>query len=157
LGYQMEVATMRRKRLGGFALIDPLISMLAVAVVMVGAINCWRLAEYKCDKARIDARVAQILRESSDYIAYAPYDLLPADGVQFRSGFLLHPLDPATGTYKDIYPFSMIAAVTTTNAGTAAEAQQIILTLTYNTDPQPLAGQSVQETIRTNALTRVKT
>lgn len=141
----------------GFALIDPLIGLLAVATVMVGVLNFWRLAEYKADKARIDARVTQILRESSDYVAYVPYDLLPADGAQLRSGFLLHPLDPTTGTFNQIYPFSVTVAVTTTKAGTLAEVKEIVLTLTYNTNPQPASADSSQETIRNNALTRVKT
>jgi len=146
-----------RRRSAGFALIDPLIGILAVATVMVGVINFWRLAEYKSAKARIDARVSQILRESSDYVAYVPYDLLPADGAQLRSGFLLHPLDPTTGTFNQIYPFSVTVAVTTTNTGTAAEVKEIVLTLTYNTNPQPVSTDSSQETIRNNALTRVKT
>jgi len=153
----MQPTIIRRKRLAGFALIDPLVGVLAVAVVIVGALNFWRLAEYKCDRARIDARVSQILRESTDYAAYISYDRLPADGAQTRSGFLLHPLDPTTGTYKQIYPFSVTVAVTTTNAGTAAEIKEIVLTLTYNTNPQPASTDSSQETIRTNALTRVKT
>ena len=153
----MQAPIIRRNPRAAFALIDPLIALLAVATVMVGVLNFWRLAEYKCDKARIDARVTQILRESSDYAAYIPYDRLPADGAQLRSGFLLHPLDPTTGTYKQIYPFSVTVAVTTTNAGTAAEAKEIVLTLTYNTNPQPISTDSSQETIRTNALTRVKT
>jgi hypothetical protein len=147
----------QRRRSAGFALIDPLIGILAVATVTVGVINFWRLAEYKSAKARIDARVSQILRESSDYVAYVPYDLLPADGAQLRSGFLLHPLDPTTGTFNQIYPFSVTAAVTTTNTGTAAEVKEIVLTLTYNTNPQPVSTDSSQETIRNNALTRVKT
>jgi hypothetical protein len=153
----MQPTIIRRKRLAGFALIDPLVGVLAFAAIIVGALNFWRLAEYKCDRARIDARVSQILRESTDYLTYAAYDLLPADGAEFRTGFLLHPLDPATGAYKAIYPFSVIAAITTTNAGTAAEQKQIVLTLTYNTNPEPVATDSPQETIRTNALTRVKT
>jgi hypothetical protein len=153
----MHSTIIRRNRLAGFALIDPLVGVLAVAIVVVGALNFWRLAEYKCDKARIDARVTQILRESTDYLTYAAYDLLPADGAEFRTGFLLHPLDPATGAYKEIYPFSVIAAITTTNAGTPAEEKQIVLTLTYDTNPEPVATDNPQETIRTNALTRVKT
>lgn len=153
----MMTPPINRKSRGGFALIDPLIGILAIAAVMVGAINFWRLAEYKCDRARIEARVSQVLRESSDYVAYVSYDLLPADAAQLRSGFLLHPRDPTTGTYKDVYPFSVIAAVTTTNAGTPAEAKQIVLTLTYNTNPLPQAADSIQETVRTNALSRVKT
>ena len=147
----------RRKRRAGFALVDPLIGLLVVASVMVGVINFWRLAEYKCGKARIDARVAQILRESTDYVTYVPYDKLPVDGEPLRTGFLLHPLDPSTGTYKDNYPFSVIAAVTTINAGTPGEGKEIVLTLNYNTNPQPAASDSPQETVRTNALTRVKT
>jgi len=147
----------KRSQPGGFALIDPLVGILVFAAVMVGAINFWRLAEYKCGKARIDARVTQMLRESTDYVTYVPYDKLPVDGEALRTGFLLHPLDPATGTYTDIYPFSVTAAVTTINAGTPAEGKEIILTLTYNTDPQPAASDSPQETIRTNALTRGKT
>jgi hypothetical protein len=153
----MEARIIHTKQPAGFALIEPLIGILAVAGVMVGVINFWRLAEYKCDKARIDARVSQILRESSDYVAYVPYDLLPADGAQLRSGFLLHPLDPSTGAYKEIYPFSVIATVTTTNAGTPAEGKQIVLALTYNTSPEPASTDTLQETIRTNALNRVKT
>jgi hypothetical protein len=152
----MERPIIHRRRSAGFALIDPLIGILAVASVMVGVINFWRLAEYKCNKARIDARVSQILRESSDYVAYVPYDLLPADGAQLRSGFLLHPLDPSTGAYKEIYPFIVIVTVTITNAGTPVEGKQIVLTLTYNTSPEPVSADSLQETIRTNALSRVK-
>jgi hypothetical protein len=153
----MEVPMIRRNRRAGFALIDPLIGLLAVSSLMVGVINFWRLAEYKCEKARIDARVTQILRESSDYVAYVPYDLLPEDRSQFRSGFLLHPLDPGTGTYNEIYAFSVIVNVTTTNAGTPAEGKAIVLTLIYNTNPEPVSTYSPQETIRTNAVTRVKT
>ena len=63
----MQLPIISRNPRAGFALIDPLIGLLAIAAVMVGVLNFWRLAEYKCDKARIDARVTQILRESSDY------------------------------------------------------------------------------------------
>ena len=145
------------QRRAGFSLIDPLAGVLAFALIIVGTLNFWRLAEYKCDRSRIDARVSQILRESTDYISYAPYDLLPADGAAFRSGYLLHPLDPATKTFKDIFPFSVNAGVITTNAGTPAEQKQIVLTLTYTTNPDPLAATPPQETIRTNARTRTKT
>jgi hypothetical protein len=153
----MNKISIGKRRRAGFSLIDPLVGVLAFAVIIVGAFNFWRLAEYKCDRARIDARVSQILRESTDYIAYAAYDLLPADGEQFRSGFLLHPLDPATGTYKAIYPFNVSTAVTVANAGTPAEQKQIVLTLTFNANPNPVATDPPQETIRTNALTRAKT
>jgi Tfp pilus assembly protein PilV len=153
----MHSTIIRRNRLAGFALIDPLVGVLAVAIVVVGALNFWRLAEYKCDRARIDARVSQILRESTDHLTYAAYDLLPADGAEFRSGFLLHPVDPVTGAYKGIYPFTVITAITVTNAGTPAEQKQIVLTLTCSTNPDPLATNIPQETIRTNALTRAKT
>jgi hypothetical protein len=153
----MNSAAMRRSRqVGGFALLDPLVAILVFATVMVGAINFWRLVEYKCARARIDARVSQILRENSDYVTYVAYDLLPADGAQLRSGFLLHPLDPNTGRYKDIYPFRVTAAVTTTGGGTPAEAKQIILSLAYNTAPDPQTADSPLQTIRTNALSRVK-
>jgi hypothetical protein len=157
LARKMFAPVLRRNRqLGGFVLLDPLAGILVFAGVMVGAINFWRLAEYKCARARIDARVAQILRENADYVTYVAYDLLPADGTQPRSGFLLHPLDPDTGRYKDIYPFTVTAAVTTTGAGTPAEAKQIILTLSYNTAPDPQAADSPLQTIRTNVLERVK-
>src|ERR1700757_3596204 len=130
LGRKMFAPALPRSRqLGGFALLDPLVGILIFASVMVGAINLWRLAEYKCARARIDARVSQILRENTDYVTYVAYDLLPADGAQLRSGFLLHPLDPNTGHYKDIYPFSVSAAATTTGDGTPAETKQINLTL----------------------------
>lgn len=145
-----------RYRCRGFALLDPLIGMLAIAAVMVGTINFWRLVEYKCGKARIDARVSQILRESIDYVAYVAYDLLPDDGAQLRSGFLLHPLDPEKGRYKDTYPFSIAAAVTTTDVGTLTEAKQIVLTLTYHTSPKPQAADDLEETVRTNAVSRIK-
>src|SRR3974390_1586492 len=99
----MNALVFRRVRqVRGFALLDPLIGILVFATVMLGAINFWRLAEYKCARARIDARVSQILRENTDYVTYVAYDLLPADGAELRSGFLLHPLDPNTGRYKDI-------------------------------------------------------
>lgn len=153
----MNQTIIRRRRRAGFSLIDPLVTVLAFAAMIVTALNFWRLAEYKCDRARIDARVSQILRESNDYLAYAAYDLLPADGAEFRSGFLLHPLDPATGTYKEIFPFSVTTAITMTNDGTPAEQKQIVLILTYSTNPEPLATNTRQETIRTNALTRAKT
>ena len=157
LARKMFAPVLRRNRqLGGFVLLDPLAGILVFAGVMVGAINLWRLAEYKCARARIDARVAQILRQNTDYVTYVAYDLLPADGAQPRSGFLLHPLDPATGRYKDIDPFAVTAAVTTTGAGTPGEAKQIILTLSYNTAPDPQAADSPLQTIHTNVLERVK-
>jgi len=52
----MQAPIIRRNPRAAFALIDPLIGLLAVATVMVGVLNFWRLAEYKCDRARIDAR-----------------------------------------------------------------------------------------------------
>jgi hypothetical protein len=157
LARKMFAPVLRRSRqLGGFVLLDPLAGILVFAGVMVGAINLWRLAEYNCARARIDARVAQILRQNTDYVTYVAYDLLPADGAQPRSGFLLHPLDPATGLYKDVYPFTVTAAVTTTGAGTPAEAKQIILTLSYNTAADPQAADSPVQTIRTNVPQRVK-
>jgi hypothetical protein len=146
----------KRRRPGGFALLDPLVGILAFAVVMVGAINFWRLAEYKCARARIDARVSQILRENTDYITYVAYDLLPADGAQLRSGFLLHPVDPSTGSSQDIYPFNVTAAVTTTGGGTPAEAKQIVLTLSYNTASEPQADDNPLQTVHTDVLSRVK-
>jgi hypothetical protein len=146
----------KRPQPGGFALLDPLVGILVFAIVMVGAINLWRLAEYKCARARIDARVSQILRDSTDYITYVAYDLLPADGAQLRSGFLLHPIDPSTGSYKDIYPFSITAAVTTTGGGTLVEAKQIVLTLSYNTASEPQANDNPLQTVHTDVLFRVK-
>ena len=149
----------KRPQPGGFALLDSLVGILVFALVMVGAINLWRLAEYKCARARIDARVSQILRESTDYITYVAYDLLPADGAQLRSGFLLHPIDPSTGSYNDIYPFSVTAAVTTTGGGTPAEAKQIVLTLSYNTAPEPRAAADsnpLQTAVHTDVLNRIK-
>jgi len=145
-----------RRQPGGFALLDPLVGILAFAVVMVGAINFWRLTEYKCARARIDARVSQILRESTDYIIYVAYDLLPPDGAQLRSGFLLHPVDPSTGSYQNIYPFNVTAAVTTTGGSTPAEAKQIVLTLSYNTASEPQADDDPLQTVHTNVLSRVK-
>jgi Tfp pilus assembly protein PilV len=148
---------MKRHQPGGFALLDPLVGMLVFAVVMVGAINFWRLAEYKCARARIDARVSQILRESTDYVTYVAYDLLPADGAQLRSGFLLHPIDPSTGNYNNIYSFNVTAAVTTTGGGTPAEAKQIVLTLSYSTASEPqAAADNPLQTVRTDVLNRVK-
>ena len=148
----------KRRQTGGFALLDPLVGILIFALVMAGAINLWRLAEYKCARARIDARVSQILRESTDYITYVTYDLLPADGAQLRSGFLLHPVDPSTGSYNDIYPFAVTAAVTTTGGSTPAEAKQIVLTLSYNTASEPQAADDnpLQTAIHTDVLNRVK-
>jgi hypothetical protein len=148
-------ASLDRQNLG-FSLVEPLVGVLFCAVFMVGAIEFWRLAEYKATKARIDARVTQILREASDFVAYVPYDLVPADGSQLRSGFLIHPLDPATGLYKNIYPFNITVAVTTANIGTSGESKQIVLALTYQTRSEPQSQDSPQETIRTHALTRVK-
>ena len=148
----------KRSQPGGFALLDPLVGILVFALVMVGAINLWRLAEYKCARARIDARVSQILRESTDYITYVTYDLLPADGARLRSGFLLHPVDPGTGSYNDIYSFTVTAAVATTGGGTPAEAKQIVLTLSYNTVPEPQAADDnpLQTAVHTDVLNRVK-
>jgi multidrug efflux pump subunit AcrA (membrane-fusion protein) len=152
----MKAPRAKRNRFAGFSLVDPLIGILMFAIVIVGALNFWRLAEYKCERARIDARVSQILRESSDYVTYVAYDTLPANGTKLRSGFLLHPLDPTTGQYKDNYPFSVKAAVATTNEGTSSELKQIVLTLTYTTSAQPQAANVTQITVRTNALNRVK-
>lgn len=152
----MKAPRAKRNRFAGFSLVDPLIGILMFAIVIVGALNFWKLAEYKCERARIDARVSQILRESSDYVTYVAYDMLPADGTKLRSGFLLHPLDPTTGQYKDNYPFSITAAVVTANEGTSSELKQIVLTLTYTTNAQPQATDVTQITVHTNALNRVK-
>ena len=152
----MQPTIIRRKRLAGFALIDPLVGVLAVAVVIVGALNFWRLAEYKCDRARIDARVSQILRESTDYLTYTAYDLLPADGAVLSQGSLYQLYDSASQSWKSFDNYTVTANVQASNQGTASEVRSITLNMTYQVDGDSSFSQLKTQTIRSDAISRRK-
>jgi len=69
----MQLPIISRNPRAGFALIDPLIGLLAIAAVMVGVLNFWRLAEYKfCGKAAIIRPTYRMIDCHPTGLSYAP-------------------------------------------------------------------------------------
>ena len=77
----------RRSRMG-FSLVETIVGMLILALSVVGSFEALRLSDLKARHALIDNRITELLRESTDYVMYVAYDLLPPDGTVLSQGNL---------------------------------------------------------------------
>jgi hypothetical protein len=140
----------------GFSLMETIIGMLVLALSVVGSFEALRLADLKLRHALIDNRITELLRESSDYVMYVAYDLLPADGTVLSHGSLYRFYDSTTHTWRSFYSYTVTANVLALNEGTAAEFRNITLRLTYQVDGRSPSSQLNSQTIFGDAITRWK-
>jgi hypothetical protein len=123
---------------------------------VVGSLEALRLSDLKVRHVRIDSRISELLRESSDYVMYVAYDLLPADGAVLSQGSLYRIYDATSQSWKNFYDYTVTENVQTSNDGTAAEIKKIILNLTYQVDGDSPSSPPRTETILSDAISRRK-
>ena len=145
----------RRSRTG-FSLIETIIGMLVLALSVVGSFEALRLSDLKARHALIDNRITELLRESSDYVMYVAYDLLPADGTVLNQGSLYRFYDSTAHIWRNFYSYTVTANVSALNEGTASEVRNITLRLTYQIDGRPPSSQPDSRTIFSDAISRRK-
>ncbi len=127
-----------------------------LALSLVGSFEALRLSDLKVRHARIDNRVAELLRENSDYVMYVAYDLLPTDGTILSQGNLYQLYDLTTRSWKSFYSYSVIANVQAVNPGSAEETTNITLRMTYQIDAGASSSSLKTQTIISDAISRRK-
>jgi hypothetical protein len=137
----------------GLALLEVLVGTMVLSVFLLAATPAWRVLDYQLLVDRLTERAARVLRQANDFILYAPYDSLPADGSTVFSGWLYQPGNATSSEYKKLLPYTVTAAVTVQNAGTPDEAKQIRLTLNYQF-PQLNSNAPKAQIIQTQEATR---
>jgi Tfp pilus assembly protein PilV len=140
----------------GFSLIETLIGMLVLALSVVGSFEALRLSDLMARHALIDNRITELLRESSDYVMYVAYDLLPVDGTVLNQGSLYRFYDSTAQIWQSFYSYTVTANVSALNEGTASEVRNITLRLTYQVDNRPPSSQPDSRTIFSDAISRRK-
>ncbi len=140
----------------GFSLLETIIGMLLLAFSAAGSFEALRLSDLKLKHALIDNRITELLRESSDYVMYVAYDLLPEDGTVLSQGCLYRFYDSITHTWRSFYSYTITANVLALNEGTASEIRNITLRLTYQVDGRSPSSQLNSQTIFSDAITRQK-
>jgi hypothetical protein len=140
----------------GFSLIETVVGMLVMALSVVGSFEALRLSDLKIRHARIDNRITELLRETSDYVMYVAYDLLPADGAVLSQGSLYQLYDSASQSWKSFDNYTVTANVQASNQGTASEVRSITLNMTYQVDGDSSFSQLKTQTIRSDAISRRK-
>lgn len=120
-----------------FTLVEVLIGIVVMAFAISAAATLFRSSGYSAIKARIDGRVAALVRFQSERLLYMPYSTLAAlasSGSSVQSGYLYRP---ANGSgYGAIYPYTMTASLTLTGVGTQNE-QVSVSTLIQWQEPSP--------------------
>jgi hypothetical protein len=140
----------------GFSLLETIVGTLVLALSVVGSLEVLRLSDLKARHSRIDNRIAELLRENSDYVMYVAYDLLPADGVVLGQGSLYQLYDSRSQSLKSFYTYTVVANVQTLNLGTASEIRNISLSMTYQVDSDFPSSQPKAQTIVSDAIRRRK-
>jgi Tfp pilus assembly protein PilV len=148
--------TLASRSRAGFSLIETVVGMLVLALSVVASFEALRLSDLKIRHARIDNRVTELLREHSDYVMYVAYDLLPADGAVMSQGSLFQLYDSSSQTWKNFDSYTVTANVQASNEGTALEARNITLNMTYQVDGDSPSSQLKTQTIRSDAISRRK-
>jgi hypothetical protein len=126
---------------------------MVLSVFLIAATPAWRVLDHQLLVARLTERASRVIRQANDFILYAPYDSLPADGGTVFSGWLYQPGNATSGEYKKLLPYTVTAAVTVQNGGTPDEVKQIRLTLNYQI-PQLNSNAPKGQTIQTQQATR---
>src|ERR1700692_1925088 len=100
-----------RRSLMGFSLIETIVGMLVLALSVVGSFEALRLSDLKARHARIENRIAELLREQADHLMYVAYDLLPADGAVLSEGSLYQIYDAPSRSWNNFYSYTVTAKV----------------------------------------------
>ena len=138
-----------RRTESGLTLIEVLVGTFLISAFLVAATPAWRLLDYQLLVNRLTERAMRVIRQANDFIEYAPYDSLPADGGTVASGWLYQPADAASGgAVKKLLPYTVTAAVIVQGAGTLDETEQIRLTLNYAL-PQVNSSETKAQIIQT--------
>lgn len=140
----------------GFSLLETVVGMLILALSVVGSFEALRLSDLKARHSRIDDRIAELLRENSDYVLYVAYDLLPADGAVLSQGSLYQLYDSTSHSWRGFYSYTVTARVQELNKGTASEIRSITLSMTYQVDGDSPSSQLKSQTIVSDAINRRK-
>jgi hypothetical protein len=140
----------------GFSLVETTVGMLILSLSLVGSFEALRISDLKLRHARVDNRVAELLRENSDYLMYVAYDLLPTDGTILSQGNLYQLYDLTSRSWKSFYSYSVTANVQAVNPGSAEEITNITLRMTYQIDAGVSTSQLKTQTIISDAISRRK-
>jgi hypothetical protein len=146
----------RRRSRAGLTFLETIVGMLVLALSVVGSFEALRLSDLKARHARIENRIAELLRENTDYVMYVAYDLLPADGAVLSEGSLYQIYDATSQSWKNFYSYTVTAKVQALNQGTALEISNVTLNITYQVDGDSPAAPLKSQTIVSDAVTRRK-
>jgi hypothetical protein len=135
---------------------ETLLGTLVMALSVVGSFEALRLADLKARHARLDSRISELVRENSDYVLYVAYDLLPQDGGILSQGSLYQLYDSTTKSWQNFYSYTITAQVGVLNPGTASEAKNITLNLTYQVDGDSPNSPLKSRTIASDVINRRK-
>jgi hypothetical protein len=139
-----------------FSLLETLLGILVIGLSMVGSFEALRLADLKARHLSIDRRLTELVRENSDYILYAAYDLLPSDGGVLSRGSLYQLYDAPSQSWHNFYNYAVTARVQVSNPGTASEVKNITLSLTYQIDGDSPVSPLKSQTVLSDVIERSK-
>jgi prepilin-type N-terminal cleavage/methylation domain-containing protein len=140
----------------GFSLVETIIGIAVLAICVAGSFEMLRLADLQAKHTSVDNRIAELLREYSDYVLYLDYNRLPNDGDNLGDGYLYQVNDPVSKTSKGFYYYLITANVQTYNPGTAEEYKNITVTMNCQADDYAFSAQLITQTISSDAITRSK-
>jgi hypothetical protein len=127
-----------------------------MALSVVGSFEALRLADLKARHSRVDNRITELIRENSDYVLYVAYDLLPQDGGVLSQGSLYQVYDSTLQSWQSFYHYTVTAQVRISNQGTASEAKNITLNMTYQVDGDSPGSPLKSQTIVSDVINRRK-
>jgi prepilin-type N-terminal cleavage/methylation domain-containing protein len=140
----------------GFTLIETIIGIALLAISVVGSFEILRLADLQAKHTSIDNRIAELLREYSDYALYLDYNRLPNDGDKLGEGYLYQIYDSVSKATKGFYHYLITVNVQTYDPGTTGEYKEIIVRVDYQADDHAFYAQLITQTIVSDAITRSK-
>jgi len=124
-------------RCRGFSLIEVLVGMTILVFVFSVAATFFKTAEYTALKARIDGRVAALVRFRSEKLLYMPYSALAdlaSRGGAVETGYLYQPANGAG--YGGVFPYIVTTSLALSGAGTANDQVSISTTIQWE-EPSP--------------------
>lgn len=147
---------MKNLRQKGFSLVEALVGVTILAFVVASAASFFRAGEYVAIKARIDGRIAALIRYHSEKLLYMPYSLLAdaaSRGGIVITGYLYHP---ANGT-ESLFPYQVTTTLGLSYGGTVNE-QVAISTIVRWEEPSPDFSQAagIQKEMHLGTHTRRK-
>jgi len=140
----------------GFSLAETIIGIAVLAISVMGSFEMLRLADLQAKHTSVDNRIAELLREYSDYVLYLDYNRLPNDGDNLGEGYLYQVYDPVSKVSKGFYHYLITLNVQTYNPGTAGEYKNIAVSMNCQADGHAFSAQLITQTIVSDAITRSK-